>query len=352
MDEPENINFELIMNEFESKYNKDKFNVSKFIKFLGEKNIKVNEFCFQILEQLKQLLFGFNNDIKEQKLFYDKSVDKKNNNINKILKLILELNHYIEEETSKPIIKDNIRTIIEIIINILIKLGSISDSLSKEKIDIGLKSLIENFIQNITEWIKILLEIDPTYISDYFFEQKNYNDFLIKFTCTRKILYEILGIVITTKNYVNINIKDEEQFMAYNESLINDIIQYLIKEIKVEKINDYIQDVKHISKVFKDYVNLIQITFLKFLEKIMDLFNPNSKEMKACYEDLFFFCLMIVFLEKRKKIMIKKRKQKRKKKKIRKKKKKLLIMFNLQNFCLNYMSIYWSIKTSHLSIFF
>ena len=301
MDEPENINFELIMNEFESKYNKDKFNVSKFIKFLGEKNIKVNEFCFQILEQLKQLLFGFNNDIKEQKLFYDKSVDKKNNNINKILKLILELNHYIEEETSKPIIKDNIRTIIEIIINILIKLGSISDSLSKEKIDIGLKSLIENFIQNITEWIKILLEIDPTYISDYFFEQKNYNDFLIKFTCTRKILYEILGIVITTKNYVNINIKDEEQFMAYNGSLINDIIQYLIKEIKVEKINDYIQDVKHISKVFKDYVNLIQITFLKFLEKIMDLFNPNSKEMKACYEDLFFFLFNdCVFGEKEK----------------------------------------------------
>ena len=289
MDEPENINFELIMKEFESKYNKDKFNASKFIKFLGEKNIKLNDFCFQILDQLKQLLFGFNNDIKDKKLFYDKSIDKKNNNINKILKLILELNHYIEGETAQSIIKDNIKTIIEIISNILIKLGSISDSSSKEKIDKELNSLIENFIQNVTEWIKILLEIDSTYISDYFFEQKNYNDFLIKFTCTRKVLYEILGTVITTKNYVNINIKGEEQLMAYNESLINDIIQYLIKEIKVEKINDYIEDVKNISKVFKDYVNLIQITFLKFLAKIMDLFNPNSKEMKACYEDLFFF---------------------------------------------------------------
>ena len=294
MDDQESDNNNIIhslINEFYVK-NKNDINISKLQKFCEEKNITLNDFYLQLMDELTAKLEGLNNIIK-----YDDLLTTYKNDIllDRILVLISLLNNAVQfTDKENKNIDEYIYNSFDFILNIIMKIGNKIKIYTKEKKN-NLKDLIDTFRKQIIRIFKNLYENYNQSI-EHNLEITQWNNILIKEIFCRNILYDILEITIT--NQKDINIAEKAFDHKGSLKLINDIINYLINEIKISNIKDIIDlDVKTILNKYKDHLFLIKENILNLLKKIVEIFN-SEKEIKILYEELFSFMFNdIVFFE-------------------------------------------------------
>ena len=279
----ENNNVQSLIDEFYKKHKDDKFNITKFKKFLSENNCLLNDIYIQLIFQLVPILKNVGNSFSKLNIEY---LQKEEEILNKILTIISESNSVIEvtDENNKKI-SDNFNELYPIIINIFIKFAD----LVKKPIYINdnlLKVLLDKFSKHILNLFKIIYDKDPKSL-EHSIEKTDFYNILIKEIFTRNILYDILKIIMAEQKGIEIN---ENEILNHKGSLklINNIIEYLIKEIKVININDIILDIKTIVTIYKDHLLLIESNILSLLKELIGLFNSPEK-MKAYFDDLFFF---------------------------------------------------------------
>ena len=294
MDDQESDNNNIILsliNEFYVK-NKNDINISKLQKFCEEKNITLNDFYLQLMDELTAKLEGLNNIIK-----YDDLLTTYKNDIllDRILVLISLLNNAVQfTDKENKNIDEYIYNSFDFILNIIMKIGNKIKIYTKEKKN-NLKDLIDTFRKQIIKIFKNLYENYNQSI-EHNLEITQWNNILIKEIFCRNILYDILEITIT--NQKDINIAEKAFDHKGSLKLINDIINYLINEINISNIKDIIDlDVKTILNKYKDHLFLIKENILNLLKKIVEIFN-SEKEIKILYEELFSFMFNdIVFFE-------------------------------------------------------
>ena len=285
-------NIQLLINEYYSKHKNDKFDLSKFKQFLVEKNNSFNAIFIQLIEEIKTILENLCNSITQENF---KLIKDKEDILNKLIEIISALNLNVElNKEQNKIILDNFYTIYIFIFNSFIK---ISDLVEKEIYikDNNIKYLIDKLIEQMTKLIEIIYNRDKNSIENSLAKPSSY-DMLIKQPLTRNILYDILLIIISNEK----NIKSPDGKLLEHKGslkLINNIIEYLIKEMNENNINDNIQDIKTIITIYKDNLELIELNILKMLKKFIEFYNSES-QMKSSYEKLFsFFFNNIIFIE-------------------------------------------------------
>ena len=240
-------NIQLLINEYYSKHKNDKFDLSKFKQFLVEKNNSFNAIFIQLIEEIKTILENLCNSITQENF---KLIKDKEDILNKLIEIISALNLNVElTKEQNKIILDNFYTIYIFIFNSFIK---ISDLVEKEIYikDNNIKYLIDKLIEQMTKLIKIIYNRDKNCIENSLAKPSSY-DMLIKQPLTRNILYDILLIIISNKK----NLKSPDGKLLEHKGslkLINNIIEYLIKEMNENNINDNIQDIKTIITIYKD----------------------------------------------------------------------------------------------------
>ena len=113
----ENNNVQSLIDEFYKKNKDDKFNITKFKKFLSENNCLLNDIYIQLIFQLVPILKNVGNSFSKLNIEY---LQKEEEILNKILTIISESNSVIEvtDENNKKI-SDNFNELYPIIINIL-----------------------------------------------------------------------------------------------------------------------------------------------------------------------------------------------------------------------------------------
>ena len=285
-------NIQLLINEYYSKHKNDKFDLSKFKQFLVEKNNSFNAIFIQLIEEIKTILENLCNSITQENF---KLIKDKEDILNKLIEIISALNLNVElTKEQNKIILDNFYTIYIFIFNSFIK---ISDLVEKEIYikDNNIKYLIDKLIEQMTKLIAIIYDRDKNCIENSLAKPSSY-DMLIKQPLTRNILYDIILIIISNKK----NLKSPDGKLLEHKGslkLINNIIEYLIKEMNENNINDNIQDIKTIITIYKDNLELIELNILKMLKKFIEFYNSES-QMKSSYEKLFsFFFNNIIFIE-------------------------------------------------------
>ena len=133
MDDQESDNNNIIhslINEFYVK-NKNDINISKLQKFCEEKNITLNDFYLQLMDELTAKLEGLNNIIK-----YDDLLTTYKNDIllDKILVLISLLNNAVQfTDKENKNIDEYIYNSFDFILNIIMKIGNKIKIYTKEK---------------------------------------------------------------------------------------------------------------------------------------------------------------------------------------------------------------------------
>ena len=236
MDDQESDNNNIIhslINEFYVK-NKNDIYISKLQKFCEEKNITLNDFYLQLMDELTAKLEGLNNIIK-----YDDLLTTYKNDIllDRILVLISLLNNAVQfTDKENKNIDEYIYNSFDFILNIIMKIGNKIKIYTKEKKN-NLKDLIDTFRKQIIKIFKNLYENYNQSI-EHNLEITQWNNILIKEIFCRNILYDILEITIT--NQKDINIAEKAFDHKGSLKLINDIINYLINEINISNIKDVI----------------------------------------------------------------------------------------------------------------
>ena len=282
--EKSQINIQAIIKEYFSKYPSDKINITKFTKFLGERNISLNNFYIQCASILMPILVNLNNLMKSPKFF--SKVFEEQKILFKMLDILSEINTFVQlDEENKGSIINDFEEIFDVTFNIIIKVNDAYEKSKKNK-DKNNKEQIENFMNKIILIIKIIFEKDYNSVENCLNKKENF-DYFIENEFSRKLLYQILTMSLT---YNKENSKGKGSL-----KLINSIIKYLINNIKDNNVNEYIVDIEEIIRIYKKHLNLITEKILYLLQKAMDLFNiqPN---IKLCYDHLFhFFFNDIVF---------------------------------------------------------
>ena len=195
MDEVEcgnTINIQSLINDYYLKYKDDKFNLTKFKKFLSEKNCSLIDIYIQltyalitILENLSQSFAKLNTE----------NLKNEEEILNRILTIMSESNSSIESlEESDKIIYNNFNELYPLIFNILAKISN----LVKKPIyinDENLNNLINKYNRHILKLFKIIYDKEPNSI-EYSIEKTDFYNSLINETFSRTILYEIIKIII------------------------------------------------------------------------------------------------------------------------------------------------------------
>ena len=268
-----------IINECDTKTNGE-LDIQKIQKYLDEKlkalDISFASFYNSLIEEFPNLLKEINNSIQKENFFI-------NNNeliyFYKALDIFFCISHCCITVQILEIVKENfIRDSMEKFINMFFKIVSIEEDNNKNK-NIA---EIDNFCQYINDAIKILLDINPNYIFQYIFiDSKDLFTFLIKQSFTRQTLYEILEKLLTKDN--------KEEFLKRKESLIKQLINYLINESNADNVTIIIKDIKRLSKIIRNDNSLIFTGFMELIKKIIKFYR---NELKSEYEGLFVFFLM------------------------------------------------------------
>ncbi len=122
-----NNNIQLLINEFQSKHKKNKFDLSKLKKFLAERNVSINDIYVQLIDETKTTLENLCNSITQENF---NLIKDKEEIINILIEIISVLNPNVEltKEQNENIL-DYFYNIYLFIFNFLIK---ISDLVEKE----------------------------------------------------------------------------------------------------------------------------------------------------------------------------------------------------------------------------
>ena len=284
------INIQILIKDYLSKHPKNKINISKFIKYLGEKNISLDNFYFQCIDDLTRILANLNNSLKP-KTFLSEVLEKEKITF-KVLEILSESNNLIRfNEGENPFIQA-FEEILDVFFNIIIKVNNVvSIDKTKEKKDKNYEIQINNFIDEILLIPKIIFEKDSKY-GEFYLDKKDSFDYFLQHDFSRKILYKILNMSLT---YNKIQKEDEIKYKG-SLKLINNIIKYLINNIKENNINQFFSDIEQIVQVYKNHLYLITELFLILLQKAMDLFNTKL-EISNCYSHFFHLCFNDIIFE-------------------------------------------------------
>ena len=285
MNKLEHDDLKNIINECDTKTNGE-LDIQKIQKYLDDKlktlDISFASFYNSLIEEFPNLLKEINNSIQKENFFI-------NNNeliyFYKALDIFFCISHCCITVQILEIVKENfIRDSMEKFINMFFKIVSIEEDNNKNK-NIA---EIDNFCQYINDAIKILLDINPNHIFQYIFiDSKDLFTFLIKQSFTRQTLYEILEKLLTKDN--------KEEFLKRKESLIKQLINYLINESNADNVTIIIKDIKRLAKIIRNDNSLIFTGFMELIKKIIKFYR---NELKSEYEGLFvFFFNEIVFEE-------------------------------------------------------
>ena len=278
-----------IIKEYMSKHPKDKINISKFIKYLGEKNISINDFYLQCVNDLTKILAHLNNSIKEKKFFSE--VFEKEKITFKVLEILSESNKFVkfDEEDNNSIIID-FEEILDVFFNIIIKVTDIFENIKAKK-DKNYEKQINNFMDEIMLIIKIIFEKESTYGENYL-DKKDSFEYFIQLDYSRKIFYQILKINLT----YNKSSKNDEKNFKGSLKLIKSIINYLNNNIKENNIKLLFFDIEQIIQVYKNHLSLIKDPVVDLLKKIMDSFN-NKPDISICFDHFLQLCFNDIIFE-------------------------------------------------------
>ena len=291
--EPTTINIQSLVKEYDSKYPNDKLNVPKFQKYLSERNYSLNEFYFQVTNDLIHMIEILNNLINKDKNFFQK-FSEEHKILFRIIEIINESNKLVQfnEETNKTINK-NYQDIFEIVFNIFIKVNDVYEKVKNNK-EKNYKEAINIFMNKMMIIIQIIFDKDYKCIEQCL-EKKDNFDYLIEYDFTRKFLFDMLTMALKFQSH-----KNTGDVLNHKGSLnlINHILEYLIKVIKIDNIKDVYNDIKTIIKIYKDHIYLITNPILNLLIKLLELYNEKNQKIKVYYDDLFsFFFNDIIFEE-------------------------------------------------------
>ena len=273
-----NNNIQLLINEFYSKHKNNKFDLSKIKKFLIERNVSISDIYVQLIDELKTTLENLCNSITQENI---NLIKDKEEIINILIEIISILNHNVELTIEQnETILNYFYNIYLFIFNFLIK---ISDLVEKEIYikNNNIKYLIDRLIKQMTKLIKIIYDRNKNCIENSLAKPYSY-DMLIKQPLTRNVLYDILMIAISNESDQKLS---DDKLIEHKGSLklINDIIDYLIKEMNENNINDIIQDIKTIISIYKDNLDIIELSILRLLKKFVEFYNSESS-FKSSYE--------------------------------------------------------------------
>ena len=283
------INIKTIIKDYISKNSNEKINISKFIKYLGEKNISINNFYFQCVDDLTKILANLNNSIKIKKFFSE--VFEKEKITFKVLEILSESNKLVSfNEDDKNSINLAFEEILDVFFNIIIKVMNVIEK-TKAKKDKNYEKQINNFMEEIMLIIKIIFEKESKCGENYLNKKDNF-DYFIQQDFSRKILYQILKMSLTY------NKSQKEDQIKYKGSLklINSIIKYINNNIKENNINQYFFDIEQIIQIYKNHLFLITEPIVVLLQNAMDLFNTKS-EISICYDHFFQLCFNDIIFE-------------------------------------------------------
>ena len=273
-----------IIKESETKTD-GKLDIPKIQKFLSERllSMKISFLSFYklLMPELSSILIEINNSIQKENFFNN------NENLNyfyKAFDIFFSLTHCCIIKEAVEIVNEGIMNdFIETFINMIFKIISL-----KEKNNDNNNFEINKFSDYIYGAFKVLSDININYIfKNIFLDSKNIFSFLLKQSFTRKIIYDILQKAISSNN--------KKELLNQKDVIINDIFNFLINENNNDNQTTFIQEIKSLSKIFKNDVIKIRILFLNLIKKILELYRT---ELNSEYEKLFaFFFNEIVFEE-------------------------------------------------------
>ena len=292
------FNIKKLIKEYESKHSNDKqknsndkINITKFEKFLGEKNITLNDFYFESSNYMIPILENMSNSIKN-KHFFEKKSDE-HILLYKIMDIMSESNKLIViNDEEWKMVSYYFERAFEIILNMIVKVEIIMEEAIKNK-NKDLKRLIDEFTDKLMKMIKVLFDKDYRPIESSLEKTDSY-EFLVKNEFSRNIIYYILILSISKLDNKK---KDNIENHKGSLKLIKSMIDFLIKEINPKNINNFTKDIEQIITIYKNHLNLITENIFGLLKKLVDL---NSSEMQVTkfFDELFsFFFNNIVFEE-------------------------------------------------------
>ena len=295
-----NSDLKSIFSEFDSKNKGEKYNVSKFIRFLEDKNYPINEFYIKLFEEVSSKLEKIGGDIKSEDFILNYKEDVL---LNRIIELISEINLPSYQCENNSDMEDKIKSVFDMIFNIIVKVGNKKGSLGKSKDKQKYLNLLDKFMKQIMKIFQVLYSKEAKTIENFMLNM-NWTEVLIKDSFSRNLSYDMLEIAISNQNKIEEK-ENMEVLVNYKGSLklINDIITYLINELNINNIKEIIKEIKIIINIYKENLIIIKDIILNFLKKTFDLYNSGKeRENKAEYEDFLEFLFNdIVFKENSKK---------------------------------------------------
>ena len=253
------------------------------LEILKPKNISFCDFYESLIYELEELLFKMTNLITKNNFL--------STNNESLIFLYKTLDIFfafprccIDEEAKKIFSENRLYEFFQHFINILIRIKETY----KNNNDNTINFKINQFSEYIYDSIKILLDINLKYGIELVFDKKNIS--LLEKPYLRVIFYDAFQKVRAN------NENDFNSLIKEKSFLIIDIFKNLNSKCDSNNIIPKIEEIKKISKIIKDNINVIRDNFFYLIKKILDLY---SKELEIEYNNLFlFFFNEIIFKEK------------------------------------------------------
>jgi hypothetical protein len=243
------------------------------LEILKPKNISFCDFYESLIYELEELLFKMTNLITKNNFL--------STNNESLIFLYKTLDIFfafprccIDEEAKKIFSENRLYEFFQHFINILIRIKEAY----KNNNDNTINFKINQFSKYIYDSIKILLDINLKYAIELVFDKKNIS--LLEKPYLRVIFYDAFQKVRAN------NENDFNSLIKEKSFLIIDIFKNLNSKCDSNNIIPKIEEIKKISKIIKDNINVIRDNFFYLIKKILDLY---SKELEIEYNNLFFF---------------------------------------------------------------
>ena len=263
----------------------NKLDVRKIKEHLTEKlNQKYSfyEFYKSLMDELKNIFNEIHNSFDDNNLY--SKVNKKLDYFFKAFDIFLYFPSCCPPKEAEDIVnKKNINDFLMSFVKIFDKMTSKEKEYKKNK---NGNSIINQICEYIYDINKVLLDVNSGCTMQTIFSEKKIFLKFLKNRYSRVILYDGLKKAISQEKRNSI-FKDQEY-------IINEIINYLMEEIKSNKIILF-EDIKKLFLSLKNFINPIKESLIKLIKKIIDLY---SKEFQNHYDKLFeFFFNKIIFDE-------------------------------------------------------
>ena len=258
--------------------------------YLFPKSYTFKDFYKVLIEELINILFDINNLIQRDNIFDN---NEKLDYFYKAFDIFFCITHFcVTKEYMEIVNEDKMNILVQTFVNIFFKIFITKENEKEKEKDKKILPFINQFCEYIYKTFKILLDINFNYIIETLLLNNNSNfTFLLKKSRTRIIIYEIIKKMIV---YIK-DRKNKNEVLKGKEFIIDDTIDYLIKESTTDNVSIIIEDIKRLSIIFKNKIILIYEKFLMLITKVINFY---SEIIKDEFENLFsFFFKEIVFEE-------------------------------------------------------